>query len=88
MELPLGPGSRVRPGMTFVLNTGMEPTGAKPKKKPARRYGRPVFVFCFAMRAQAKAGNSLFSPAMRNIAFCTFSNARTSIWRTRSRLTL
>lgn len=39
-----------------------------------------------AGHAQA-AASSRFSPAMRIIAFCSFSNARTSIWRTRSRLT-
>ena len=36
---------------------------------------------------QAIAGSSFFSPAIRIIAFWSFSKARTSIWRTRSRLT-
>ena len=35
-----------------------------------------------------QAGSRCRSPAMRCIAFCSFSKARTSIWRTRSRLTL
>jgi len=36
--------------------------------------------------ADQPAGRSR-SPAMRCIAFCSFSKARTSIWRMRSRLT-
>lgn len=36
---------------------------------------------------EPQAGSSRRSPARRIIAFCSFSKARTSIWRTRSRET-
>ena len=42
---------------------------------------------CGPPHSSDQAGSSRRSPAIRWIDFCSFSNARTSIWRTRSRLT-
>ena len=55
---------------------------------PSKRKGavsRPS-LSTFAEVQPYIAGSSR-SPAMRCIAFCSFSKARTSIWRMRSRLT-
>ena len=57
----------------------------------ARHRRRPVADSTQGRRlsaAQGLAGSSLCSPARRISAACNFSNARTSIWRMRSRLTL
>lgn len=53
---------------------------------PGRKAGQqtrsnPTFQVAYTV-------SSRFSPAIRIIAFCSFSKARTSIWRTRSRETL
>ena len=58
-----------------------------PSKKKGRRLPAPAPFSSNQSSDHAGIGSSLFCPAMRIIAFCSFSKARTSIWRTRSRET-
>jgi uncharacterized oxidoreductase len=66
------------------------PAGASPPRcNWANKKGRGSINFRapgFGWLGAQLAGSSL-SPAIRCIAFCSFSKARTSIWRMRSRLT-
>ncbi len=68
-----------------AANSGRLKTGKVEKQNPPTLM--PAGWFVLLCRCYAAPGINL-SPAIAFIAFCSFSNARTSIWRMRSRDTL
>ena len=62
-------------------------TSRTARRAARRREAKPSSATRSGEEKAQAAGSSLRSPARRSSAACSFSNARTSIWRMRSRLT-
>ena len=77
-----------RPPIRSFASTSSTSRPASRSARDAAIPAAPAPITTTSAPGIAYAAISRFSPAMRIIAFCSFSNARTSICRTRSRDTL